>query len=65
MLQFHEDEHDCDDTSNEANDETTENDGHPNVVFVEVHDHMQSIDKNNENSDKSDKNCEVLWVVTN
>ena len=58
-LQFHEDEHDCDAISNDGNDETTENDGHQIVTCVEVY-HVESNDKVDENSVKSDENCEYL-----
>ena len=59
-LQFYEDGHDCDDISNNGNDEATENDGHQIVTRVEVYDYVGSIDKADENSVKSDENCQYL-----
>ena len=59
-LQFHEDEHDCDAISNDGIDETSENDGHQIVTRVEVYHYVESIDKVDENSVKSDENCEYL-----
>ena len=71
-LQFHEDEDDrnnCDNISNEANAELTENEEHPKVTHVEVHDHVESTDNANENSDypdengDADDNCERLELA--
>ena len=71
-LQFHEDEddrNDCDNVSNEANDELTENDEHPKVTHVEVYDHVESTDNADENSDypdengDADDNCECLELA--
>ena len=71
-LQFHEDEddrNDCDNVSNEANDELTENDEHPKVTHVEVYDHVESTDNADENSDYPDENggvddnCECLELA--
>ena len=59
-LQFYEDGQDCDDISNNGNDEATENDGHQIVTRVEVYDYVGSIDKADENSVKSDENCQYL-----
>jgi hypothetical protein len=56
-LQFHEDEQDCDNISNEVKDSIAENDGQPIVTHVEVYDHGGSIDKADEDSAKADKNC--------
>ena len=56
MLQFHEDEHDCDNISNGVNDETTNNDANPIIVtHVDVYDCVESVD---ENSDTVD-NCKL------
>ena len=59
-LQFHEDEHDCEAISNNENNETTENDGHQIVTSVEVYRYVESIDKVDENTVKSDEICEYL-----
>ena len=73
-LQFHEDVdeddgHNCDNISNEANDEITENTEHPKVTRVEVYNHVDSTDNDNENSDYPDENgdagdnCECLELA--
>ena len=54
------DERDCDAFGDDGNDETTENDGHQIVTCVEVYDYGESIYKADENSVKSDENCEYL-----
>ena len=54
-LQFHEDEQDCDNISNEVKDSIAENDGQPIVTRVEVYDHGGSIDKADEDSAKADE----------
>ena len=44
MLQFHEDEHDCDNISNGVNDETTNNEENPIIVtHVDVYDCVESV----------------------
>ena len=62
MLQFHEDEHDCDDISNGVNDETTSNDGNPIVAHVDVYDCVENVDNADEKSDTVD-NCEYLELT--
>ena len=73
-LQFHEDVdeddgHNCDNISNEANDEITENNEHPKVTCVEVYNHVDSTDNDNENSDYLDENgdagdnCECIELA--
>ena len=49
-LQFHEDEHDCDNISNGATDKTAENDGHLIVTHDEVFEHVENVDKADQNS---------------
>ena len=60
-LQFHEDEHDSHDISNEGNEATTDNDGLPKVIMtpVEVYDHVGSIDNADEESVKAAENCDT------
>ena len=59
-LQFHEDERDCNNISNAANDKTTENKGQPIVAHAEDYDHVESLDKVDENSVRAGENCEYL-----
>ena len=62
-LQFHEDEHDCDNISNGVNDETTNKDGNPiTVTHVDVYDYVESADNADENSDTVG-NCEYLELT--
>ena len=60
-LQFHDDEHDSHDISNEGNEATTDNDGLPKVIMtpVEVYDHVGSIDNADEESVKAPENCDT------
>ena len=60
-LQFHDDEHDSHDISNEGNEATTDNDGLPKVIMtpVEVYDHVGSIDNADEESVKAAENCDT------
>ena len=63
MLQFHEDEHDRDNISNEVNDDTTKNDENPIIVtHVDVYDYVESDENADENSDTVD-NCEYLKLT--
>ena len=63
MLQFHEDEHDCDNITNGVNDDTTKNDGNPIIVTnVDVYDYVETADNADENSDTVD-NCEYLELT--
>ena len=64
-LLFHEDEDDfdnCDNVSNEANDEIMENDEHPKVRLVEVYNHVDSTDNDDENSDYPDEKGDAAHV---
>ena len=60
-LQFHDDEHDSHDISNEENEATTDNDGLPKVIMtpVEVYDHVESIDNADEDTVKAAENCDT------
>ena len=64
-LQFHEDEDNfdnCDNISNDANDEIMENDEHPKVRLVEVYNHVDSTDNDDENSDYPDEKGDAAHV---
>ena len=70
-LQFHDDEHDSHDISNEGNEATTDNDGLPKVIMtpVEVYDHVESIADADEGSVKAAEsfdtgdNCENIELA--
>ena len=63
MLQFHEDEHNCDNISNGVNDDTTKNDGNPIIATdADVYDYVESADNADENSDTVN-NCEDLEIT--
>ena len=63
MLQFHEDEHDCDNISNGVNDETTKKDENTiTVTHVDVYDYVESDDNADENSNTVN-NCEYLELT--
>ena len=61
-LQFHEGEYDVDDISNEENDESIENYAHPTVTFAEVYDHVESVDRGDEDSDKANEKIVVAQI---
>ena len=66
MLQFHEDEHDCDNISNGVNDDTTNNDGNPIIVTqVDVYDYVESDENDDENSDSVDSCKKLKLTVSN
>ena len=66
MLQFHEDEHDCDNISNGVNDDTTNNDGNPIIVTqVDVYDYVESDENADENSDSVDSCKKLKLTVSN